>query len=53
MAEDVLKKLQGLALRGMEKGHLVFKQELFDKQMKKSGFLNSLSNPIFPLKKNF
>ena len=51
--EDVLKKLQGLALRGMEKGQLVFKQELFDEQMKKSGLLNSLSNPIFPLKKQF
>ena len=51
--EDVQKKLQGLAFRGMEKGRLVFEEELFDEQMKKSGLLNSLSNPIFPLKKQF
>ena len=37
----------------MAKGQLVFEQELFDEQMQKSGLLNSLSNPIFPLKKQF
>ena len=52
-AKDVLKKLRELAFNGMKKGQLVFEQELFDEQMQKSGLLNSLSNPIFPLKKQF
>ena len=52
-AKEVLKKLRELAFNGMEKGQLVFEQELFDEQMQKSGLLNSLSNPIFPLKKQF
>ena len=52
-AEDVLKKLRELAFNGMKKGKLVFEQELFDEQMQKSGLLNSLSNPIFPVKKQF
>ena len=52
-AKDVLKKLQELAFNGMEKGQLVFEQELFDEQMQKSGLLNCLSNPIFPRKKQF
>ena len=52
-AKDVLKKLRELALNGMKQGQLVFEQELFDEQMQKSGLLNSLSNPIFPLKKQF
>ena len=52
-AKEVLKKLRELAFNGMKKGQLVFEQELFDEQMQKSGLLNSLSNPIFPLKKQF
>ena len=52
-AKDVLKKLRKLAFNGMKKGQLVFEQELFDEQMQRSGLLNSLSNPIFPLKKQF
>ena len=52
-AKEVLKKLRELAFNGMAKGQLVFEQELFDEQMQKSGLLNSLSNPIFPLKKQF
>ena len=52
-AKDVLKKLRELAFNGMKKGQLVFEQELFDEQMQKSGLLNSLSNPIFPVKKQF
>ena len=47
MTEEALKKLQRLAFFGMESGQLVFGQELFDEQMKTSGLLNSLSNPIF------
>ena len=50
---QVLKKLQWLAFHGMENGQLVFDQKLFDKQMKRSGLLNSLSNPISPLQTQF
>ncbi len=37
----------------MEDGQLVFDQKLFDEQMKRSGLLNSLSNPISPLQTQF
>ena len=37
----------------MESGELVFNQTLFNEEMKKSGLLNSLSNPIFPLQTQF
>ena len=50
---EALKKLQRLAFLGMESGQLVFNQKLFDEQMKNSGLLNSLSNPIFPLRTQF
>ena len=50
---EVLKKLQWLAFHGMENGQLVFDQKLFDEQMKRSGLLNSLSNPISPLQTQF
>jgi hypothetical protein len=53
MTKVVLKKLQRLAFSGMENGQLIFDQELFDEQMKKSGLLNSLSNPIFPIQTQF
>ena len=52
-AEDVLKKLRELAFNHVAKGQLVFEQKLFDEHMQKSGLLNSLSNPIFALKKQF
>jgi hypothetical protein len=52
-AHEALKKLQRLAFLGMESGQLIFDQVLFDEQMKKSGLLNSLSNPIFPLQTQF
>ena len=52
-AKDVLKKLRELAFNHMAKGQLVFEQKLFDEHMQKSGLLNSLSNPIFALKKQF
>ena len=52
-AKDVLKKLRELAFKHMAKGQLVFEQKLFDEHMQKSGLLNSLSNPIFALKKQF
>ena len=50
---EVLTKLQRLAFIGMKSGQLAFNQGLFDEQMKKSGLLNSLSNPIFPLQTQF
>ena len=53
MKHEMLTKLQRLAFTGMENGQLVFNQGLFDEQMKKSGLLNSLSNPIFPLQTQF
>ena len=52
-AHEALKKLQRLAFLGMESGKLVFDQVLFDEEMKKSGLLNSLSNPIFPMQTQF
>ena len=52
-ALEVLKKLQWLAFHGMEDGQLVFNQKLIDEQMKRSGLLNSLSNPISPLQTQF
>ena len=52
-AKDVLKKLRELAFNHMAKGQLLFEQELFDEQMQTSGLLNSLSNPIFSLNKQF
>jgi Ran GTPase-activating protein (RanGAP) involved in mRNA processing and transport len=53
MAHEALKKLQRLAFLGMESRQLIFDRVLFDEQMKKSGLLNSLSNPIFPLQTQF
>ncbi len=37
----------------MEDGQLVFDQKHFDEQIKRSGLLNSLSNPISPLQTQF
>ena len=52
-APEVIKKLQWLAFHGMEDGQLVFDQKHFDEHMKRSGLLNSLSNPISPLQTQF
>ena len=51
--EQIHKDLQNLAFRGMENGQLIFNKQLFDAQMKRSGLVNSLSNPIFPLQMQF
>ncbi|CAB3978598.1 NACHT, LRR and PYD domains-containing 14-like [Paramuricea clavata] len=51
--EETLKKLQLISFRGMENGQLIFNQELFDAQMKKSGLVNILSNPFFPVQAQF
>ena len=47
MKHEMLTKLQRLAFTGMENRQLVFNQG--NEEIKKSGLLNSLSNPIFPL----
>lgn len=52
-SSNTIEKLRDLAFRGIENGQLVFKQELFDAQMKVSGLVNSLSNPIFPVRTQF
>ena len=52
-AHEALNELQRLAFLAMESGQLVFNQTLFDEEMKTSGLLNSLSNPIFPLRTQF
>ncbi len=52
-SKDAIKKLQLLAYNGIVRGQLVFDNELFDEQMKMSGLLNSLSNPIFPVDTQF
>ena len=52
-SEETLRKLQLISFRGMESGQLIFDQDLFDEQTKRSGLVNSLSNPIFPIKTQF
>ncbi|XP_028413219.1 NACHT, LRR and PYD domains-containing protein 3-like [Dendronephthya gigantea] len=44
----VVKNLQSLAYKGILHGQLVFNEELFDEEMRRSGLLNKLSNPIHP-----
>ena len=46
-------KLQDMAFHGMENDQLVFDEQSYDKQIRNSGLINSLSNPIFPLKTQF
>ena len=48
-----MEKLQQAAFCGIENDQLVFNEELFDEQLRNSGLVNSLSNPIFPLKTQF
>ncbi len=45
--EKVLKELQELAFNGMKNDTLVFPGQLVDEEMKESGLLHCLSNPIF------
>ena len=51
--KETIKKLQQISFRGMENGQLIFDQVLLDEQTEKSGLVNSLSNPIFPVKTQF
>ncbi len=50
---EAMKKLQLLAYNGIEHRRLVFSSELFDEQMQRSGLLNRLSNPIYPIQTQF
>ena len=51
--KEILSKLQKVAFFGIVNDELVFAAESFDEQMKKSGFLHCLSNPLFPLRTQF
>ena len=51
--KETLKKLQLISFGGMENGQLIFDQDLFDEQTEKSGLVNNLSNPIFPVTTQF
>ena len=51
--KETLGKLQQAAFCGIENNQLVFNEDLFDEQLRNSGLVNSLSNPIFPLKTQF
>ena len=51
--EQTLRKLQELAFHGIKHRQLVFNKQSFDEQMKMSGLVNSLSNPIFPVQTQF
>ena len=51
--EETLKKLQELALDGVKNGQRFFNQKQVDEQIKKSCFLNTLSNPAFPIEAEF
>ncbi|CAB3990290.1 Hypothetical predicted protein, partial [Paramuricea clavata] len=52
-SEIAMKKLQLLAYNGIVHGQLVFNNGLFDTQMNRSGLLNSLTNPIFPIQTQY
>ena len=51
--EETLKKLQKLAFDGVKNGQQFFNQKQVDEQIKKSCFLNTLSNPAFPIEAEF
>ena len=51
--KETLGKLQDMAFHGIENDQLVFDEESFDEQIRNSGLVNSLSNPIFPIKTQF
>ena len=52
-SQQTLRNLQELAFHGIEHRQLVFNKQSFDEQMKMSGLVNSLSNPIFPVQTQF
>ena len=52
-SEQMLEELQKLAFQGIERGQLVFNKKSFNELMKRSGLVNSLSNPVFPIQTQF
>ena len=52
-SEEAITKLQSLAFKGIGPMQLIFDSKLFDEQMKRSGLLNSLSNPHSQVQTNF
>ena len=52
-SEETLVKLQELAFHGIERGQLLFNKKSFNELMKKSGLVNSLSDPVFPVLTQF
>ena len=52
-SEQTLEKLQALAFHGIERGELVFNKNSFNELMKRSGLVNSLSDPVFPVQTHF
>ena len=52
-SKRILQKLEELSYCGMKNGQLVFNKQHFDAEMRKSGLVNSLSNPIFPIQTQF
>ena len=52
-SQDAIKKLQSLAFKGIEHMQLIFDRKSFDEQMKQSGLLNSLSNPLSQTQTHF
>ena len=53
LCKEVELDLQEQAFYGIENGQLVFSEQIFDEQMKNSGLVNSLSNPIFPVQTQY
>ena len=52
-SEEATKKLQLLAVKGIEPMQLIFDNASFDEEMKQSGLLNSLSNPYSQVQTQF
>ena len=52
-SKRILQKLEELSYCGMKNAQLVFNKQHFDAEMRKSGLVNSLSNPIFPIQTQF
>ncbi|XP_028413222.1 NACHT, LRR and PYD domains-containing protein 3-like [Dendronephthya gigantea] len=52
-SSEAIKNLQLRAYEGILIGQLVFIEELIDEEMRRSGLLNKLSNPIYPTLEQF
>ena len=52
-SKRILQKLEEMSYCGIKNGQLVFNKQRFDAEMRKSGLVNSLSNPIFPIQTQY